>query len=384
MGERPTSNVSSASPNMSSLQPTVACVETHTVGPSLFEYLRMKVHPDIQTRTWSQVMIEGSHQRHPSLARISSIEKRDKPFNWMRLTTSKSGCSKLQVHCFPGVDYVEHFAAIVATYLSLNNQSPDIVKHTLPSPEDCLRPLLDSNIAQMGPVDIVVIGYVHGLEEWTSRGPWISDSSEDLFAWKKLTSKLGYRIAFLGCRVGFWGDIAGNLVRALQTLHEVKCILYIGKLGSLRAEHIPNRWLATGCQSLVDEKMVTWVNPLEPLLSERSPDIIAHGVHYTLGSVLDETKKWLLETKKSYDFVDPEIGHLAKAANEGGTEFGYLHIISDNLAQKYIHDLSNERLTDVLEDRKCIIVEIQDILGRFFDQWSPKWDITGVDYAPSP
>ncbi|KAI4133777.1 MAG: hypothetical protein LQ341_006133, partial [Variospora aurantia] len=81
---------------------------------------------------------------------------------------------------------------------------------------------------------------------------------------------------------------------------------------------------------------------------------------------------WLLATKKLYDFVEPEIGHIAKASMEGGTEFGYLHIISDNLARKYIQDLSYERLTDVLGNRKRLVCEIQNNLSRFFDQWSPK------------
>ena len=159
------------------------------------------------------------------------------------------------------------------------------------------------------------------------------------------------------------------MVRALQRLNGARCVLYVGKLGSLRADHVPNHWLATGSQSVVRNELVTWANPLEPQL-ERSPSV-AFGVHCTLGSVLDETKDWLLAAEKRYDFVDPEIGHMAKASLEGGTEFGYLHIISDNLARKYIHDLSNERLTDVLQDRKRLVSEIQDILGRFFDHWSP-------------
>ena len=222
----------------------------------------------------------------------------------------------------------------------------------------------------MGPVDIVITGYVHGLKRWTSRDPWISSSSEDLFAWKKTTSKRGHRIAFLGCRVR--GDVAGNLVRALRMLNQAKCVRYVRKLGSLRAEHVPNRWLATGCKSTVDNELVNWTNPLESLLPDQSQSIIACGVYCTPGSVLDETKEWLLSTEKVYDFVDPEIGHLAKAAIEGGTEFGCLHIISDNLALKYIHDLSNERLTDVVKDSKRMINEIENFLGQFLDRWSPK------------
>lgn len=221
----------------------------------------------------------------------------------------------------------------------------------------------------MGPVDIVIVGYVHGPGRWV-QGPWESSSSNRLFSWKKITSQRGCRIAFLGCRVSFWGDIAGNMVRALQSLNGARCVLYVGKLGSLRAEHIPNRWLATGNQSVLHDELVTWTNPLESQVQQTSR--VAKGIHCTVASVLDETKDWLLATEKQYDFVDPEIGHMAKASVEGGTEFGYLHIISDNLARKYIHDLSNERRADVLQARKLLVSEIQDILGRFFDRWSPQ------------
>lgn len=174
----------------------------------------------------------------------------------------------------------------------------------------------------------------------------------------------------LGPPSQFLGRYRCNMVRALQRLNAAKCVLYLGKLGSLRTEHVPNHWLATGNQSLVRHELVTWENPLEPQLQH--PPEVAYGVHFTLGSVLDETKQWLLAAEKQFDFVDPEFGHMAKASLEGGTEFGYLHIISDNLARKYIHDLSNEHLTDVLRARKSLVSEIQDVLSSFFDQWSPK------------
>ncbi len=53
---------------------------------------------------------------------------------------------------------------------------------------------------------------------------------------------------------------------------------------------------------------------------------------------------------------------------DGGTEFGYLHIISDNLVGKYSHDLSNERVTAVLVGRKRSLSEVEDVLSRFLDQ----------------
>lgn len=308
-------------------KPIIASVKTHTMGQSLSEYLRMKVHPLIRDNDWSQIIVNGEHQRDPSMVHVSSIEKKDKPFNWQRPTVSVIDSKTLQLHCFPGVDYVQHYASISATYLSLKSGQQDIVRYTLPSQQECLEPLLNSNLAEMGAVDIIVVGYVHGLERWT-RGPWEGSSSNKLFSWKKTTSRRGYRIAFLGCRVSFWGDVAGNMVRVLQKLNGARCILYVGKLGSLRAEHVPNHWLATGCQSVVRGELVSWANPLEPQL-EHYPKI-AYGTHCTLGSVIEETKDWLLAAEKQYDFVDPEIGHMAKASLEGGTQFGYLHIISDN------------------------------------------------------
>ena len=276
---------------------------------------------------------------------MSPIEKRDKLFNWQRPTTSTLNCRTLQLNCFPGVEYVQHYAAITATYFSLKGRNPESVQYALPSQQECLEPLLSTNLAEMGGVDIVIVGYVHGLEHWT-QGPWEGSNSNKLFSWKKIMTPRGYRAAFLGCRVSFWGDIAGNIVRAFQELNGEKCVLYVGKSGGLRSEHVPNHWPATGCQSVVHSELVIWANPLESHLQHSSR--VAYGVHCTLGLVLDETKEWLLAARRQYDFVDPEIGHMAKASLEGGTEFGYLHIISRNLVRKYTHDLSNERLTDVI------------------------------------
>ena len=338
------------------------------MGNSLTGYLRMKVHPEIQNKVWSRIIVKGVHERNPSKACVSPIEKIDKPFNWQRPTTSVVDPQTLQLQCFPGLDYVKHYAAITATYLSLKGERPDIVHYTLPSESECLQPLVDSNLRKMGPVDVVIVGYVHAFERWT-QGPWEGGDSNELFSWRRILSSKGYRIAFLGCRVCFWGDIGGNVIRALQRLNEAKCVLYVGKLGSLRAEHSPNQWLATGCQSLVDKQLVRWENPLDHLVHD-SPSV-ARGVHVSMGSVLDETQEWLRETEKEYDFVDPEIGKMAKASLEGGTEFGFIHVISDNLAMKYKHDLSNERLKAVLDGRKRLMGEVEDILSRFFDQWSP-------------
>jgi len=139
-------------------------------------------------------------------------------------------------------------------------------------------------------------------------------------------------------------------------------VLYVGKLGSLRPEHVPNKWLATGCGSDLRGELVTWKIPLEYLV--QNVPSVAHGVHCTLPSVLYETWGWLDEKKDMFAWVDPEIGYMAKASVAGETMFGYLHIISDNPARKYNYDLSNERLIGVIRDRKKIVEDIQAILEK--------------------
>ena len=214
----------------------------------------------------------------------------------------------------------------------------------------------------------MVVGYVHGLDRFTS-GSWQGGGDDDIFAWQKLQGPSGCKIAFLGCRVSFWGDIAGNVIRTLQTVNQVKCVVYVGKLGSLRAEHTPNQLLATGNSSFLAGNAIAWRNCLEPFVRQ-APGVV-YGTHYTLASVLDETHAWFEQNKK-FDWVDPEIGHMAKASIDGGTEFGYLHIISDNLARKYTQDLSNERLLGVIQGRRRLVGQIQDVLDRFFSHWSFK------------
>lgn len=66
-------------------------------------------------------------------------------------------------------------------------------------------------------------------------------------------------------------------------------------------------------------------------------------LYFILPSIIQETKKWVLQNKDVISFVDPEIGHMAKLALKNGISYSYLHIISDNLSKKFSEDLSNER-----------------------------------------
>jgi pantothenate kinase type III len=58
---------------------------------------------------------------------------------------------------------------------------------------------------------------------------------------------------------------------------------------------------------------------------------------------------------------------MAQAAVRSGVVFGYLHIISDNVAEKYEEDLSNERLASALAYRSKLF---GDVLERHFSSGS--------------
>jgi hypothetical protein len=80
--------------------------------------------------------------------------------------------------------------------------------------------------------------------------------------------------------------------------------------------------------------------------------VLCRGAHITLPSVLLETKRWVKEQGIRYDFVDPEIGHFAVAAERSSIRFSYLHLISDNLVRRYSEDLSNER-EEIILGKQC-------------------------------
>ena len=100
-----------------------------------------------------------------------------------------------------------------------------------------------------------------------------------------------------------------------------------------------------------NNRIIYWDNLFE---NAESP-IVKKGKHITIPSVLQENKKWVSSEKKKYSFVDPEIGHMAYAAQKANIKFSYLHIISDNLSKKYMFDLSNERKQKVLLSRKRLM-----------------------------
>ena len=335
------------------------------MGTSLPRYLSLKAHQLLTERAYEGITVIGKYRRSaPSI--IFQSEKQDKAFNWQR-PTARIENSNLYIECFPGYDHVEHYAEIIAAYLRIRRQDGDTI--TCPSkvsfiPPSCSETLncLDTTNLWDFPegVDTVVLGLVHHLEQLTGVINWPGD---ECFAWK-IPYVNGSKIAFLGFRPSFWGDIAGEVVNYLASRCGVCEVIYFGKLGSVRTGVRPNTWLATGGTSFVRGKLVEWENVLEKSVATLAKDYTIIGSHLTVGSVLHETKDWLANLPGAIDFVDPEVGMMARAAVKSRIRFGYLHIISDNVAEKYDEDLSNERMQNVLTRRSKLYELVQNILGH--------------------
>ena len=78
---------------------------------------------------------------------------------------------------------------------------------------------------------------------------------------------------------------------------------------------------------------------------------VIEGVHITCPSVVDETRDYIRKNSILGIFIDPEIGHMAKACNESKIQFSYLHIISDNVAKLHKQNLSNERRIAIIKKK---------------------------------
>ncbi|KEY67072.1 hypothetical protein S7711_11512 [Stachybotrys chartarum IBT 7711] len=335
------------------------------MGASLPRYLEIKVHQKILEEAFSEIVVVGKYARYSPGSIVFDGEKRDKPFNWERPTARIEG-KTLYVECFPGYDHIEHYAEIIAGYLRIRELqggklTPSSRVSFVPaSCSDTQAALQVTNLSEFpgAGVDTVVLGLVWhlpqltGSTEWSGSGPW---------QWI-LRSFGSRRVAFLGFRPAFWGDISGEVVYNLASRFNVKEVIYLGKLGVLKPDVPPNQWLATGGRSLVNDRLVEWDNTLKPAVESRGRDSVITGTHVTLGSVLHETKDWHSQLVDQVDFVDPEIGMMAQAAVRSGLRYGYLHMITDNLGKKYDEDLSNERKESVLKHRERLHQVVQDVM----------------------
>lgn len=324
-------------------------VAGHTMGPdSLLLYLTIKVHHLIQKQIWDTITVIGRYDRSTV---ISRYEKTGKLFNWQRPTAQARG-NHLTLQAFPGPEYVHHYGLIISTYLSMIGRDAVDVTFQVPAPDACRTAVELLDLALDG--DLVVVGW--GLEHLApAGGVWTPGPG---YAYQRATVH-GRRVVYLGFRHSIWGDVAGRVVARLAELGAGD-VVYVGKVGALAPGIEPNTALATGNRSLVGGVPVTWKDFFDGFAAAQPG--VHTGVHVTSPSVLLESRDWLARHAR-YAFVDPEIGPMGAAAHEAGIGFGYLHVISNNLAGHYPADLSNERHHEVVRRRAVLVDRIREIIA---------------------
>lgn len=333
-----------------------ASPQNHVMSHALVTYVNQKVDRDLMKAAVRHIAVVGTMQRQPP--------SRGAQFNSRIPTVSFISQTEAQLSCFPSKNLCFHYASIIATYLALKGLRLNI-SISLPAPSQTERVFRESNLQALGPVDIAIIGHVHYLDD-LYKGDWHAGAGEaeyDIFRWKKFPSLKGDTIAILGCLEKIWGDASYHLLRSIYTQSKIRCVIYIGKAGSLSARYNPNEWIATGEDAFIENQTISWESPLTASLQDTQK--VAYGPLVTVPTTLCETQEWLEEWLPKTDWVDCEVGYLAKAAAELQIAFGYLLVVSDNLQISGGEDLSNEDSDVIIRKREKLYDCIIEILRSF-------------------
>ncbi|KFA52576.1 hypothetical protein S40293_11201 [Stachybotrys chartarum IBT 40293] len=338
----------------------IANSETHVMRRSLVAYVNHKVHASFANKDITSILVSGSLQKRSSSP--------DGQFDCRRPVVSNISPTEIRLDCFPSQNLCFHYASLVGTYLSLNNRNPSIVRLSPPGLGSASDILNASNLQDLGHVDIAIIGHVHHLEQ-LSPGPWSgqrSDAEYEIFRWRTFVSASGKTIALLGCLEKIWGDASYNLIHSIHAQSGIGCVIYIAKAGALSAKHHANEWIASGQDAYLEGEHIKWRSPLMEILRESQK--VATGTVVTVPTTLCETHEWLDKWSPKADWVDCEIGYMATASIELGIEFGFLHIISDNLHHSDGEGLHNEETPVILEKRRLLYHDIMKILEKLVHQ----------------
>lgn len=327
----------------------------HAMEEALDRYVFFKIHHLLRENAdmYTRIKVIGNYDRS---IHVSKDEKQDKPFNYKR-PTLYADSDTLYLCCFPAIDYVYHYAKLVATYVKSKDLNIE-VSYMLPSQHSIDKAYNNTNLSEVPEADVIIFGNVDKLDIFDDK----SFEGTGSFKWKQ--GLIGdTKVTLLGCEFSVWGSGGYDLVTKLKEYSKCKTFIYVGKLGSLSHNVLPNSKLASGGKSFVNGKKIEW----DSIFDESSSSKIQIGTHVTCASVLDETKDMLQTYIDTGDFIDPEIGNMAKACNENGIRFSYLHIISDNVVKHNIEEnLSNERKEVILEKRKSLFSEISSIINQTF------------------
>lgn len=314
--------------------------ENHSMGLYLDEYVEIKMH-HVFTEYLNDVKSIKIVPAYTRSALVSKKEKDGKLFNYKRPTIFYED-DNMYLACFPAKDYVFHYALLVKNYLDSKGKNIPI-SFFLPTSKDTKNCIINSIENRLPKADFVVYGNVDKLEI-TNEKKWnkIGDMSYQII------ERNNKKMLFLGCEYSVWGNATETFLEVIKEQTDCKAFIYIGKVGTMIEGLVPNENIAVCSSSLVDGEIIE----LSDIFNLADNKIFITGKHYTLSSVLLETKDLILSIKNEYHFIDPEIGYFASSAKKLGISFSNLHIISDNVCDVHAENLSNERKDETQSKRK--------------------------------
>lgn len=131
---------------------TMATFENHSMGQSLERYIEMKLQDIIFSDSISEIRVVGNYDRSKG---ISVKEKNDKTFNYKRPTVFVNG-DVATINCYPGMDYVYHYASLVKTYLAILGIKKKITAQ-FPTVQEIENQLMHSNINEIPKCKTVIL-----------------------------------------------------------------------------------------------------------------------------------------------------------------------------------------------------------------------------------
>lgn len=172
---------------------TMSTIENHSMGTSLETYIKMKLQDILLNSAISEVEVIGDYNRNGG---TFLKEKDGKIFNYKRPTVLIDDNVAI-INCYPGIDYVYHYASLVKTYFGILGIDKKITVQ-FPLIEKIKNQLMCSNIKDIPKCKTVILGYVQAFEYLSNTDKWLGAGD---FMWKQITEdKL-----LVGCKHSYWG-----------------------------------------------------------------------------------------------------------------------------------------------------------------------------------
>lgn len=291
--------------------------------------------------------------------------------------------TKLVAAITPGEDYIKHYSYMLKIFLHYCVEKCDTVLNVIRFPriEQALTEWTNFDERFIVPNSSVIIGYTYEIEkllyqELSMRE--INTYSNDYYRAITYECSNGCKVSIFSVRYSFWGNIAALLVKKMCELG-AKEIIYVGKLGTLRAYHDVYNTIFSPSSFLImdDHRIIHRIDHLPSGILERFPEL-STGRHVSVPSVIEEVQTQKdLALLHGCESIDNEIAKIAWQV-EDAINVGYrvslstLHFASDYLHSEQadkpfiLFDLASARRLDVVKKKMMMLKKINQYLIEYF------------------